>query len=139
MIGIIVITHGDLGQELIKTSELIIGRQEKLIAYGLHQGDDVENLYKTLENGIKDLDDGSGVLVLTDLFGGSPSNVTAANIRNYQFESLTGVNLSMLIEALSSRVRCNLTQLAELCMDSGICGIKNLKIMVEKKVKVGNN
>lgn len=132
MIGIIIITHGDLGQELIRTSELIVGRQDKLLAFGLHQCDDICKLSQSLEQGIKELDDGSGILVLTDLMGGSPSNVTVANIRCHQFESITGVNLPMLIEALGSRERCGLAELAELCQEVGIGGIKNLKAMIEE-------
>ncbi|WHH60517.1 PTS sugar transporter subunit IIA [Petroclostridium sp. X23] len=134
MIGIVVITHGGFSQELVKTSELIIGKQEKVAVYGLNHGDDVGELLKKVGDAIQEMDDGSGVLVLTDLFGGSPSNVTAANMKRYKFESITGVNLPMLIEALNSRECCELSELVNLCIDAGINGIKNLRTMILEKV-----
>ena len=136
MIGILVVTHGNLSTELIKTSELIIGKQEKVLSLNLNHGDSVENLLKLVGEGVEKLEDGSGVLVLTDLFGGSPSNVTAANIKKHKFESVTGVNLPMFIEALCSREHCNLDELVDLCIEAGKMGIKNLKHSIENIIKV---
>ena len=95
MIGILVVTHGNAGKELIKSSELIIGSQEKLEGLSLNHGDDINELEKQVEMKVKELDDGKGVLVMVDLLGGSPCNVTGKNIKRFEnIECLTGVNLS---------------------------------------------
>ena len=103
MIGILIVTHGNFGTELLKSAELIIGKQDNVKTLGLNHGDNVEELCDRVCESIKELDSGDGVLVFTDLFGGSPSNVVARNMEHLNFYSLTGVNLPMLIEALDSR------------------------------------
>lgn len=131
MIGVLIVTHGNFGEELLKSAELIIGKQENVKTLSLNHGDDVEELYKNVQAHINLLDKGDGVLVLTDLFGGSPSNVTARNINKIHFESLTGVNLPMLIEALDSRVNNNLKGLANKAYKAGIDGIKNIRVQLQ--------
>ncbi|WP_240495744.1 PTS sugar transporter subunit IIA [Thermoanaerobacterium sp. PSU-2] len=126
LIGILVVTHGEFGKELLKSAELILGKQEKVMCLGLNEGDDVLKLKDKVRKGIIDLDEGEGVLVLTDMFGGSPFNVTSANLKELTFNYLTGVNLPMLIEALSSRHSYDVNTLAEMCYKSGIEGIRNM-------------
>lgn len=135
MIGILVVTHGNLSTEIIKTSELIIGKQDKVLSLNLNHGDSVETLARLVGEHVEKLEDGSGVLVLTDLFGGSPSNVTAANIKKYKFESITGVNLPMLIEALCSREQYELDKLVELCIQAGKMGIQSLNYSINNIAK----
>jgi PTS system mannose-specific IIA component len=128
MIGILIVTHGDFGRELLKSAELIVGKQEKVKTLSLKRGDNIESLYSSVNKDIGLLDDGEGVLVLTDLFGGSPSNVTAANMKETYFESLSGVNLPMLIEALNTRVNeISLKELTNKVYKVGIDGIKNIR------------
>lgn len=131
MIGILVVTHGNAGKELIKSSELIIGSQEKLEGLSLNHGDDINELEKQVEMKVKELDDGKGVLVMVDLLGGSPCNVTGKNIKRFEnIECLTGVNLPMLIEALASRENYSLKELSQVAMDSSVQGIKDLKSLM---------
>jgi PTS system mannose-specific IIA component len=127
MIGILVVTHGNFGKELLKSAELIIGDQENVKTLSLNRGDNIEELYSCVNKQIEQLDEGEGVLVFTDLFGGSPSNVTAANMEETYFESLSGVNLPMLIEALDLRVNNNLKELVNKVLKAGVGGIKDIR------------
>lgn len=127
MIGILVVTHGNFGKELLKSAELIIGDQENVKTLSLNRGDNIEELYSCVNKQIEQLDEGEGVLVFTDLFGGSPSNVTAANMKETYFESLSGVNLPMLIEALDLRVNNNLKELVSKVLKAGVDGIKDIR------------
>ncbi|NLV75633.1 MAG: PTS sugar transporter subunit IIA [Tissierellia bacterium] len=133
MIGILIVTHGNFGLELLKSAELIIGKQENVETLSLNHGDDVEELYNNVKKSIKKLDKGEGVLVFTDLFGGSPSTATAINMKDLQFESISGVNLPMLIEALDSRNNYNLEDLVDKVIQIGIDGIKNIRNELTEK------
>ncbi|WP_213951045.1 PTS sugar transporter subunit IIA [Tepidanaerobacter syntrophicus] len=131
MIGILIATHGNLGKELIKSSELIMGKQSKLTSVGLFHGDSIEEFKATVENEIRNLEQGEGVLVFVDLYGGSPCNATAMIMRNFlenaRFECITGVNLPMLLEALTARITSvNLNYIKEQCINAGLSSIKDL-------------
>lgn len=126
MVGILIVTHGKFGHELLKSAELIIGQQENVLTLGLEHGDSIEELHQKVRNSIEKLDEGDGVLVLTDLFGGSPSNAAATNMEHLNFHSLTGVNLPMLIEALSMRECVGIEELVESAYKAGYEGIKNI-------------
>lgn len=131
MIGILLITHGDAGKELIKSSELIIGHQDKVGSLSLNHGDDIEELKSEVENRIRELDEGEGVLALVDLLGGSPSNVTSRMIQGVaNLECITGVNMPMLIEAICSRDHLDLKHLAVACIESSMNGIKDLRELI---------
>jgi len=104
-----------------------MGEQENVRTLSLDHGDDVEELYSSVNEELELLDKGEGVLVLTDVFEGSPYTVVANNIRKACFESLTGVNLPMLIEALNSRVNSNIKDLACRAYKSGVRGIKDIR------------
>lgn len=127
MIGILIVTHGNFGTELLKSAELIIGKQEHVRTLGLNCVDNVDELCSDVGQTIEALDSGDGVLVLTDLFGGSPANVTATNMKNKSFQSVTGVNLPMLIEALDSRENTELVELVDKVYITAIQGIKNIR------------
>ncbi len=133
MIGILIVTHGNFGLELLKSAELIIGKQENVKTISFNQGDNIEALYNKVNKSVKKLDKGEGVLVFTDLFGGSPSNATAINMKDLQFESISGVNLPMLIEALDSRNNYNLEDLVDKVIQIGIDGIKNIRNELTEK------
>ncbi|MCR1897639.1 PTS sugar transporter subunit IIA [Irregularibacter muris] len=130
MTGILVVTHGKFSKEIIESAELIVGKQENITYLTLEHDDSVEELRSKVYESINLLERGDGVLVLADLFGGSPSNVIASNLKHLNFECITGINLPMLIEALVSRNTCSLSELVEKCMTSGNEGIQNLKEML---------
>ena len=99
MIGIIVITHGNLADILIQTCFKIIGKRKKIESHSIQWEDDADLALKTIEKKVKKLDDGDGVLALTDMFGGTPTNLMISLSNKYNLEIVTGVNLPMLIKA----------------------------------------
>lgn len=136
MIGVLVITHGNFATEILKTAELIIGQQKQAVSLGLHYGDSIEDFSLKVKDTIETLDKGEGVLVFADLFGASPYNAAAfsANkVKKTDFRCITGVNLPMLLEALTSRDGSNLNDLTELCIKSGNEGIKELFNQIKVK------
>ena len=104
MIGVVVVAHGALARELVRSAELIVGPQERLAAVGLEAGDDVEVTRKKVGDAIGAANAGAGVLVLTDMFGGTPCNMALPFHEEGKVEILTGVNLPMLLKATSARV-----------------------------------
>ncbi|MDK2878778.1 MAG: mannose system component [Thermoanaerobacteraceae bacterium] len=130
MIGVLIVTHGDFGKELLKSAELIVGKQSHVMTLGFFHGDSVERLMENISKAIGTLDEGDGVLVFVDLYGGSPSNATAMNLKknimNSKVECITGVNLPMILEALTMRASYTLGQLKEHCIEIGHLGIKDL-------------
>ncbi|AEM79293.1 PTS system, mannose-specific IIA component [Thermoanaerobacter thermohydrosulfuricus] len=131
MIGILVVTHGNLGKELLKSAELIVGKQERTMALGLFPGDNIEELKDNILKTIEILDEGDGVLIFIDFYGGSPANATIISSKdlgeNVKVEYITGVNMPMIIEALTMRKIYNLSSLKEHCIERGVCGIKDLR------------
>jgi PTS system mannose-specific IIA component len=136
MIGILIVTHGDFGKELIRSAELIVGKQENTLALGLFHGDNIDVFREKIAEYIKKLDNEEGLLIFTDLYGGSPSNAIAINakrITDVRFKCITGVNLPMVLEALTMRKTLELNQLKEYCMEMAHQGIKDLNKAIELK------
>ncbi len=127
MIGIIVMTHGNFSEEILRSCELIAGPAKKVATLKLNRNDNIENLNENFVKELDNLDDGDGVLVLTDLLGGSPSNVASLNLKKgRKFEALTGINLPMLLEALISREGKTLEELTKVCIESGKTGVNHI-------------
>lgn len=130
MVGILIATHGEFAAGILNAAELIIGKQEKCKVLSLYHGDDITGFGESICNGVMELDDGEGVLILTDLFSASPANQVVLNypqLREYKFKAITGVNLPMLLEAIGKRmVKENLDSIAEAAILSGRNGIKDL-------------
>ncbi len=104
MIGILIITHGTLGESLIHcASHMLNKRPPRLRQLGVTAQDDPVLLLPQARAMVHDLNDGHGVLILTDMYGGSPSNIAAKLVRPGKFEAVAGVNLPMLIRALTYR------------------------------------
>ena len=100
MLPVIIVTHGDLASSLIKTSRMIVGKQEDLFAVELKEGDSVKELGKRVT---EFLDVNKESIILTDLFGASPTNASTALLKKYPVEIVTGVNLPMLLDLLLDR------------------------------------
>lgn len=104
MIGILLITHGTLGEGLIHTASHVLNKRPvRLKQIGVTAQDDPLLLLPQARALVKELDDGNGVLILTDMFGGSPSNITSKLIVPGKVEAIAGVNLPMLIRAITYR------------------------------------
>ena len=136
MIGILVVTHGNLAKELINTAELIVGKQEQVETLGFCLNDSVIDLQQKIREKYEALDQGDGVLVLTDIFGGSPSNSVAIALRDKNYQCVTGVNLPMMIDALLSRDEGPLNELSEKCLQIGSEGVRDLRTFLELDMPV---
>lgn len=135
MIGMLIVTHGPLGNAFLETAELLFGAASEAAGIGFEHGDSIEELETQVRESIEKLDYGKGVLILTDVFGGSPANVSAKVMKSleeeHQIECLAGVNLPMVLEALSQQKQGDLKRLAENCQDAG----KSAIVDVREKIK----
>ncbi len=113
MIGILIVTHCELGSALIEAAEFIIGSPpENTLSISIDLNEDAEKLRKKISDGVKKVDHNQGVLILTDMFGGTPSNLSYTFLEEGRVEVLSGVNLPMLVKALNSRGKQELAELA---------------------------
>ena len=135
MIGALITTHGNLGNELIKAAELIKGPLNDIMHVSVDQTKNVEDIKKEISNAIKKLDKGKGVLVLTDLFGGTPSNISLSFIKEGKVEVLTGVNLPMVLKL--SEVKDDMTLRDFACLIKHY-GEKNIMLASEILDKKAN-
>jgi len=119
MIGLLIISHCDLGREFLNAAELIVGRLEGADAIAITQASESKELLKAIDEKIKNLDHGQGVLVLTDMFGGTPSNLSLSFLKEQTVEVLTGVNLPMVIAVAQDRERLTLSELGEKAEKAG--------------------
>ena len=113
MIGIVIVTHSQLGDALIEAAEFIIGkRPEALVSVSIDLNESAEVLRGKIAAGIKKVKSEEGVLILTDMFGGTPSNLSYSFLEEGQIEVISGVNLPVLIQAANTRAKVDLTKLA---------------------------
>jgi len=114
MIGIVIVTHSGLGEALIQTAECVLGEPpEATTAVSVDLKESADKLRKKIGAGIKMVDEGDGVLILTDMFGGTPSNLSLSFLEEGRIDVLTGVNLPVLIRAAKMRKDNSLSDLAE--------------------------
>jgi len=119
MIGILIISHCDIGKELIKATELIIGHIEAVDSISITQPVKSEELIRLISQKIKELDKGDGVLILTDMFGGTPCNISLPFLEKEKVEVLAGVNLPMLIAVAKDREGMSLEELSRKAAQAG--------------------
>lgn len=113
MIGIVLATHGELGRALIGAMEMIVGAQSLVAALSLQVTDRLEDATSRLQEAFDDADEGDGVLVLTDMLGGTPSNLCLALIGGPRsVEVVSGVSLPMLLKAVQTRRESDLRETA---------------------------
>jgi len=119
MVGLVVATHGELAAELLRTAEGIVGAVERATAISVDSRTSVEDARARLATAIHKVGgDGEGVLVLTDMFGGTPANLGLPFLAEQQVEVITGVNLPMLLKLATSR-GSGLAAAAELATTQG--------------------
>lgn len=134
MVAVLLVTHGDLAQALMSSAALIMGEAALIESHGLYHGDSVDNLKDTIKEAIIRLSEcsqGDGVLILTDLFGGSPSNAAARAMHELQdsvhCECITGVNLPILLEVATSKTFMKLEELKQHALEVGGNSILDLR------------
>ncbi len=120
MIGILLVTHEQIGTALIDAAEFIIGsRPEAVAAVSINLNEDAEKLREKIAKGIETVYHPKGVLILTDMFGGTPSNLSYSFLEEGRLEVLTGANLPILIKAIDTRKDMDLSEMAKTLEDYG--------------------
>jgi len=137
MVGAVIIAHAFIGKELITTAEYIVGRIEGITAISIDYGTNAFEARKRISEAIKKVDQGDGIFLMTDLFGGSPSNIAFSFLNNEKIEVVTGVNLPMILTFWNKRVSSNLSELAKSIRLSGIRSIARAKDLREIKYVYG--
>ena len=113
MIGVLVVTHCQLGDALLEAAEFILGqRPEAMEAVSIDINENADKLRNKIADGLKRLKSDDGILILTDMFGGTPSNLSYSFLEEGRIEVISGVNLPILIRAASARKNQNLPELA---------------------------
>lgn len=125
MIALIISTHGNFSEELVKSSEMIFGSQSNVGVVTFKPGEGTENLVDKYNKLINELDCTDGILFMVDLFGGSPFNAASIlALKNNNMEIVTGVNLPMLLEVFGSRDFSSLSELVAIAQSAGKESIK---------------
>ena len=112
-IGGVIVSHGQVANELLAAAEAVVGAQNHIAAVSIGWHDDVEVAKSEIARAIKQVSDGSGVLLLTDMFGGTPTNISAMFIKENEAEIVTGVNLPMVIKLASQNKEMTLAEMAK--------------------------
>lgn len=134
MIGILITTHGNLGGELIKAVEMIKGPVKGIMHISVDQTTSLDEIKKEISWAIKKLDEGQGVVILTDLFGGTPSNISLTFLKEGKVEVITGVNLPMLLKITEVRDKLPLKEFARIIKEYGIKNIHVASDILSKKI-----
>ena len=119
MIGIVLVTHGRLADELVAAMEHVVGPQDAVATICIGPDDDMEERRSQILDSIAKVDDDDGVILLTDMFGGTPSNLAISVIEKANVEVIAGVNLPMLIKLASVRGQSTLKNAASQAQDAG--------------------
>jgi|TARA_B100001971_G_C18097420_1_gene486919 PTS system mannose-specific IIA component len=119
MIGLVLVTHGRLAEEFVAAMEHVVGKQENIATVCMFPDDDIEKSQQAIQKKIKHVDTGKGVILLTDMFGGTPSNLAIALIEDGKIEALAGINLPMLVKLASIRTTHSLKDAVIEAQDAG--------------------
>jgi len=135
MIGLIVITHGDFGCQLVKAAQLILGEQKEVWAVSLQERDGLDTLQGRIAEIVKEGNDKSeGKIILVDMFAGTPANASLKFLNEEKVEIISGVNLPMLIAGMNYRQSLPLKELARLIRQKGEESILDVKQKVLNKL-----
>jgi mannose PTS system EIIA component len=119
MIGLVLVTHGRLAVEFVAALEHVVGPQERVRPVCIGADDDIEGRRAEIVSAIREVDDGAGVVVLTDMFGGTPSNLAISTMDRKGVEVIAGVNLPMLIKLASVRATEPLAEAVAAAQEAG--------------------
>lgn len=120
MIGIVVVTHANLGDSLIETVDFILGeKQEKIVSISIDIQQNPEHLRKKIKQGIAKVLCDNGVIILTDMFGGTPSNLSYSFLEEGSVEVISGVNLPILLKAVTARQKMDMEKLTATLVEHG--------------------
>jgi PTS system mannose-specific IIA component len=125
MIGLVLVTHGRLAEEFIAATEHVVGPQRNMRAISIGPDDDMEQRRRDILAAVEEVDEGQGAILLTDMFGGTPSNLAISIMDRTRVEVIAGVNLPMLIKLASVR---ETEPLAEAVADAQEAGRKYINV-----------
>ncbi|REJ78456.1 MAG: hypothetical protein DWQ47_03110 [Acidobacteria bacterium] len=118
-IGGVVVSHGQFANELLLAAEQVVGEIPHIAAVSIGWHDNVEVAQSEIERAIKSVSSGKGVLLLTDMFGGTPTNISAMFLKENEVDVLTGVNLPMVVKLASQNKESTLAEMAEMVEKQG--------------------
>ena len=133
MIGGVIVSHGKLGEELLNALTIILGEAPNIEAISIGWYDDVEESKKKINQSLKRVDQKNGVVIFTDMFGGTPSNLSFSFLKANQVEIVTGVNLPMLIKFVSLQRNNSLREVAKKVAEQGKKNIHLASALLDSK------
>ena len=120
MIGLLLVTHPTLGNALIETIEFISGKKEEKLSFvSVDIREDPEKLRKRIQKELSEIKTEQGAIILTDMFGGTPSNLSYSFLEEGYIEVISGVNLPILFKAVNSRTKMNMDELKQALVEHG--------------------
>jgi PTS system mannose-specific IIA component len=119
MIGLVLVTHGNLAEEFKNALEHVVGQQDAVETICICPDDDMDRRREDIVNAVKDADQGNGVIILTDMFGGTPSNLSISVMDSGQIEVIAGINLPMLIKLARVREDNDMQKSLQEAQDAG--------------------
>jgi PTS system mannose-specific IIA component len=131
MIGAVIVAHSSIGKELIAAAEYMVGRIEGISSVSIHCEMNAFEARKVIAQAMKQVDRGNGILLLTDLFGGSPSNIALSFLNHEKVEVVTGLNLPMILTFWNKRANTTLQEIAKYIHLSGTRGIARARDLME--------
>jgi len=136
MVKILIAAHGELASELLNTAELIAGKQSNLYAVKRSANDSLAQMQEKISALIKSIADEDGVLILADMFGGTPCNASAPLCRSFNIEVLAGANLPMVLSAVfSAKIARNVSELADKVAADAQKSVINVKKLLLSRMK----
>jgi PTS system mannose-specific IIA component len=135
MVGVVVVTHCQLGKELISAAELVVGEELKQFqSVSIDPKEGSEEIREKIIAAIRKVDEGKGVLILTDMYGGTPSNISLSLLEEKKIEVITGVNLPMLLKLATYQNEMNVEALAVFITDYGQRNINLASEVLKKRI-----
>jgi len=135
MVGVVVVTHCHLGKELVSAAELVVGEELKQFqSVSIDPKEGSEEIREKIIAAIRKVDEGQGVLILTDMYGGTPSNISLSFLEEKKIEIITGVNLPMLLKLATYHNEMDLEALAVFITDYGQRNINLASEVLRKRI-----
>lgn len=134
-IGGVIVSHGRVANELLAAAETVVGALTHVAAVSIGWHDDVEIAKDEIERAVRKVSDGGGVLLLTDMFGGTPTNISAMFIKQNEIEIVTGVNLPMVIKLAAQNREMTLSEMAREVEEQGKQSIYRTSQLLEPQKK----
>jgi len=119
MIGLVLVTHGALADEFLSAMQYVVGPQKQIASVGIFPNDDIQKRRDEILQKVREVNDGSGVIILTDMFGGTPSNLSISLLDKEKVEVVAGLNLPMLIKLAGIRGSVDLEEAANATEEAG--------------------